>query len=312
MLGSCASRLVAFLEELWDHQKSESFLGMQLRGSLAEPALVDLVLFGASIYGGAGRVKDRSRKKGCASGRDYMVRTTIAILRCVAPLFENYIRHVHCSEHNALLPPPIIRYLSHDGSPSTKACKVDSQASWEILERARPGGLHAWVKPGVVLMCRDDLPATNGLSPMNGSHWLSQENAMYTLKNNVLMQHIQQINATADPSCHAGEETMVAVIYSWELNQGCLSLLAMPCSVHLSPEEVAMMPDIAFRAYARKLERKAAYRQLQCLLACACEYTGAQVSTFRVPEGVTLRAVREGEEHKLDVDPLTGRLTPYL
>ena len=109
---------------------------------------------------------------------------------------------------------------------------------------------------------------------------------------------LDHINVIADPATHSCKEVMVAVAYSWAQNAA-----AYPPMQYLLPgKDVTSMEqdlpdDIAILSANRKLERVAAFRQLQGLShAIHCLTSGRlNIDAFHLPHNANLSPVSEDQ-----------------
>ena len=74
------------------------------------------------------------------------------------------------------------------------------------------------VDAGVVIATRSDLDHMNGLSDRNSDRWESLVLHTYVGLQIKVFRGIRKLNVVADPSSYQGQETMVAILYTWEKN----------------------------------------------------------------------------------------------
>ena len=141
-----------------------------------------------------------------------------------------------------------------------KYTTVSPEAAWDaIMERAeqKRTDLGGFLRGGDD---REDLGCTDGRA------YFDEEKlgSMYMWRARTVLAEALHWNLVADPGTHSYKEVMPAVAYSWELDQA-----AYPSWQHILPGkwvtsgDCAMAEDIVPVADEMKLERVAAYRQLQ-------------------------------------------------
>lgn len=115
---------------------------------------------------------------------------------------------------------------------------------------------------------RSDAPSVNGAQSGSCDLWVNKYLQMYNeraaLGFSIGANHLSIV---ADASMHACKDTLAALAYSWELDLAVhLTAQIMPPGKDITHYDQSAMPShIAQLCAERKLQRVAAWRQLQCL-----------------------------------------------
>ena len=111
---------------------------------------------------------------------------------------------------------------------------------------------------------------------------------MYIDSQKKRFKNLKQISTMADPSMHASEETLLSVVYSWEIDAAAVApVKILPPTPWVDPDEIEASDRIKTLGWANKLQRKKAYRQLQGVTAAQYDITGNRLDVYKVPEGVS-------------------------
>ena len=156
------------------------------------------------------------------------------------------------------LAPPAIRM----GSASGRAYVVVSpEAAWDLMERARKARCNLQQ----AIRLKDD-EATLGCSAFCGESWMQKKDLMYQGRLSATFTQCMHWNMVADPGSHAYKEVMPIVVYGWEIDVAAFApfQFLLP-GKGITPADCEIDEDIAPYAENAKLERVAAYRQLQGL-----------------------------------------------
>jgi len=160
-----------------------------------------------------------------------------------------------------------------------------------VLERAVSSGCSA----RQVLLIGDDDPQAVACSPGQADLWANKLQQMYFASQEELFQGFNHWSIVADPATHNNREVMAAVAYSWECDRG-----TYPAFQYVTPgrhlttmdhDFTDMVTELAARG---KLERVAAFRQLQALSHLTYLLTRKTLWDFSVP-GLQLRPIVAGE-----------------
>ena len=169
---------------------------------------------------------------------------------------------------------------------------MDAETAWAILERVR--NLHG-VGVRNVLSCKNDERAYLGLASSNAVRWEKQETLMYIEEQLETHADSKQISLTADPSLHAGEDTMIGIVWNRRSKNASVGISVMPAGKFCNPDDVDMIDTVVALNDERKITRRAAYKEMQGMFHVAHLLTGRTPADFNTPVGVTLRPAREGE-----------------
>ena len=149
--------------------------------------------------------------------------------------------------------------------------------------------------------------------------WTALEIHLYIEKHAAMFKDEVKLMVAADPSSYAGEKTMVAMLWSGELQSGCyLPIQVMPASKLFGPTDIDMCERLTQLAFERKLERTAAYREWQGLSHALFQICGRSIDQFGIPECVQWKPVREGQRREWHrgvhsiVDLARGSTDPVL
>ena len=149
--------------------------------------------------------------------------------------------------------------------------------------------------------------------------WTALEIHLYMEKQAAIFKDEVKLMVAADPSGYSGQKTMVAMLWSGELQSACyLPIQVMPASKLFGPTDVDMCERLTQLAFERKLERTAAYREWQGLSHGLFQICGRSIDQFGIPECVQWKPVREGQRREWQggvhsiVDLARGRTDPVL
>jgi hypothetical protein len=124
----------------------------------------------------------------------------------------------------------------------------------------------------------------------------------------------KHMNLIADPSTHSKKETMVSVAYAWERDLGAIcDVQCMPQGKAVLESEANLPERIANLASEGRLERVAAFRQMQAVSSTIHHLTGARrlgIDFFALPGSVLVRPVGEQEKRVLKVEE--GKTKAYF
>ena len=172
---------------------------------------------------------------------------------------------------------------------------IDGETAWGVLERAR---VVSGATPAAVLAVRGDGRDLAGLSvSWNGMKWRALEVGLYIEDQRDRFSTVPKLMLAADPSTYQGQETMVGLLWSWELRHACYApVQVMPASSLVVPDELPMSGELMALLLQRKLERVKAYRELQAWSAQLSHVACRTMDDFKIPDNVLWRPV--GHEHK--------------
>jgi hypothetical protein len=107
---------------------------------------------------------------------------------------------------------------------------------------------------------------------------------------------VNHFNIVTDASTHSCRDTLVSVCYSWEQDLAVhMTAQVMPPGKDLTHYDQGAMPShIALLCAERKLQRVAAWRQLQCLSNQLNLLVSKDLDDFQLPSNVFVQAVHVG------------------
>ena len=141
---------------------------------------------------------------------------------------------------------------------------VSPEAIWDLMELAACNGTSL----RTTISVRNDDPAINGAHAGSCDLWVNKLLQMYNeraaLGFSIGANHLSVV---ADGSMHSCKDTLASLAYSWELDLAAhLTAQIMPPGKDITHYDQSAMPShIAQLCAERKLQRVAAWRQLQCL-----------------------------------------------
>ena len=122
--------------------------------------------------------------------------------------------------------------------------------------------------------------------------WVGKHLTMYYLRQESHQGKSSHWNIVADPAVHAYRDRCVAVGWSWQESSATFPVMqSLRQGEYFACLESELDLSLAQRV---KLERVAAYRQLQALSHMAMQLSGRSLWDFRAPE-ICIRAIRSGE-----------------
>ena len=141
------------------------------------------------------------------------------MIEICSPLIELFILNVYTSRHDVLAPPPTLRY-DREGTARPRAANIDPDTAFSVLDRAAKTHIH---NVRLVLKAKDDVPEYNGLAETLSSVWERAELNMYYDLNGGDFRGCKQIAIVGDTSTHGSDDTLVVILYRWDLNRGCFA-----------------------------------------------------------------------------------------
>ena len=170
--------------------------------------------------------------------------------------------------------------------------RVDNEVMWDMMQDARESGASL---SQVTVVRRND-PQAGGCQRV-AHEVLCRKNDLYRQRMRMAFLGSNHLCIVADPATHSKKETMISILWSWQAAvaaYGAIQYIPSAKTVLVSEQE---MPDhIAFLSRERRLERVAAFRQLQAL-SNVIQHTGlwSGIHDFRLRDDYDIDPVREGE-----------------
>jgi len=214
-----------------------------------------------------------------------------AFVRYLGREIDVYIQDVYLKIHRCnKAAPAVTSPRKHD---LRQYVRIPAETVWSFIHSARTSGV---CLPGLLQTRIEDVDA--GCSQHCARLWVAKHHAMYIERRALVMHGVNHLCMVADPSTHSKRETMVAVCWSWEAGGAAHGdLQIIPPGSTMLPSEQALPDDLARLAASNRLERVAAFRQLQWLsntihgLGNSC---WPDLDAFRLPEDWRVEAVMDG------------------
>jgi hypothetical protein len=285
------------MAESWNEQWAEMSEAQLLHKPCnnGNRTLQDIVLF-CSMLERWRRTRRRSQLRPAAM--TLLRRFRNILVSWVSMHFDKYVMEVYVASHNCNAPQPS---LSRRNSGKRNHTSVSPEAIWELMAKARRTGISL----RQAINSNDDNPIAGG-SDSSAPRWRNKFQTMYN-KNvalSFLPHEVNHVSMAADPSTHSSKEIMVSLVYSWENDLGaCPNIQIVPPGKDVTWRDADLPDDIAFLAAAKKLDRVAAFRQMQSISHQLLHLTGGRVclERFALPEEACLRSVANDEVRLLRV-----------
>ena len=229
-----------------------------------------------------------------------------SLLEALATLLDEYVLDIYGQAHDLARNPNVLRGKRN----KLVGGRMDPETAWSVLQRAR--NLHG-ASVGTIVAVKNDSADLHGVRSCNGLKWATKELALYVDLNKIAMSSVCKYMLAADPSTYQGQETLVGVIWAWEVNQACFGLIqVLPASSYVHPEEVDMSETLKQILVERKLERVKAYRELQGFSSMLYQSTGKSLDDFLIPAEVRWKPVSQNEVRIVDTsDPIKNKAVIY-
>ena len=255
-------------------------------------------LFRVLLTMGRTRRKDGKRK---LAAKTSMVLNALrlSMLEWVTSAGDRYFNEVYCPRHDISKPPPALRRgpAGTSGNTSRPYVRVQPESVWEMMADARRSSTS--LAQAIAIRHRD---AHAGCSQSLAEHFTDLSNGMYRARRDIATSvGLMHWNIVADPATHSKRETYVSVVWCWEMDFAVYGDAQWLHSGQVVLEEEAPLPDrLAELAAQRRLERVAAFRQLQACSNTLKSMSRGQVTldAFLLPPDCIVRAVH-GHETRL-------------
>ena len=182
------------------------------------------------------------------------------MMEWLAGAVDAYVLKVYSADNSLTghAPPALVNTAR--GPLKRKYVVVSAEAAWDVMEKAH----HARANLEQAIRLKDD-EASLGCHYSQAERWAQKKNQMYCERTSAVFTHIYHWNLVADPGTHTYKEVMPAVLYSWEIDMGCLPQFQfiLPSKGGVTDYDCQLEDDLETLAQERKLERVATYRQLQ-------------------------------------------------
>ena len=303
MFSSSHKTAAVALVKQWNLMKDDGLLASDLSLEHELIPLADVVTFAFQ----ANRHRRQRSQQGWGqhqpSGR-LLLNLQKALIQFITAGFNHYVmsdyRGMH--DHDVNKSPPSRR------TSGAAQSKMSVEAIWEVLDHAQQTGRNA----------RQALQfSSSALSSAGGNHescvdsWTRRRQLIYDERASISLCGASHFNLISDASTHSGREVLVSLLWSHENNTAvilpCQEVL--PCDL-ISPGELDLTDAVERIAKQNKLQRLAAYRQLQGIshqLSLATNGAVVSLESFRPPDNVILRRVEPGERRVCVVDGFNVR-----
>ena len=224
----------------------------------------------------------RSRKQ-CPLGRrfeDWFNVIGQRIISWLAARIPMFILEIHSASYDLSRPPPSLP----GAGLGRKYTRVEPEAAWEALHRANAAGVSAQVVARV-RQRDDDMGAHDSLAPC----WEYIHQLAYDERAKLAFTGASHVCLSIDGSTHSYHETLLGIAYTWENNQAAYTKIQ-----HMLPGrdvlkgEAALTDLVQLLAEQRRLERVAAYRQLQAIGHMTSMLCRRCLEDYDMPPGVHL------------------------
>ena len=202
----------------------------------------------------------------------------------------DYITGRYQDVHDVSKAAPARRH-SKDGSFSMPVENI-----WDVLDHSQTTGKN--VRQSLEF-CKSRLSKAGGVHENAADSWVRRRQIIYDQRLVSSLVGASHFNLVSDASKHSGMEVLVSVIFSHENQTAGLPPLQviLPCDALLAPGELDLTSLVEQLAKDNKLQRLAAYRQLQAISHQLQLSTGGRfnLTSFGVPEYLRLSPVEPGQ-----------------
>lgn len=269
-----AMRGMGFLE-------ADSFVGSQT-------SLKDIVVF-ASMFRRTRRLKKQIMAGPLAT--QLLDELSSALVSWLSMYFDKYVLDTHMPNADVNMAPPA---LHRRASTGRTYATVSSEAVWGLIEKSTATGIS--LRSAIQLKSDE---ATLGCCASQCDRWTNKMQQMYAERSSLGFLNVQHYNIVADGSTHSCQDTLVSLGYTWENDLAAyLATQRIPPGKHMTwIEQNNMPPEIASLVAKRKIERVAAFRQMQSLSHQIHIITEGrlQLDSFKLDSAVYLDEVQPGE-----------------
>ncbi len=205
------------LNTSWEHMRQR---GLLQGGMLAQSHhMTDVICFATSVQ----RFRSRTRRAPLASScQAWIGHLRRGIVQWMANAMDHYTLHEYTQHHDMNKPPPAARQVR---------VRTHVDAIWNMLQQAQQSSASL---PQVLQVRSGDADA--GGSSRQASRWENLVQAMYRRRTELVWPTINHLCMAADGSTHGYHDTLLALAYSWELDQA-----TYPALQHIVPGSVAFI-----------------------------------------------------------------------
>ena len=253
-------------------------------------SLNDIITF-ASFFRRTRRLNKQSVASPLAS--NVVDELFLALVSWLSVHFDKYILELHMPNNvNVDTAPPALHHKASENK--RQYTEVSPEAIWELMDRSSLTGMSL---RGAIKLRSDE--ATLGCSPTQCDHWTNKLQQMYSCRASLGFLNVKHFNIVADGSTHSCHDTLVSLAYTWENNLAAyLATQRIPPGKHMTwIDQSNMPPEIASLVARRKIERVAAFRQMQSISHQIHIITRGRLTldSFKLDSAVHLQEVQPGE-----------------
>ena len=150
-----------------------------------------------------------------ATNRTWLDSIRRSIVQWLACAIDHYTLHEYPKYHNVDKQPPSIRR-----GPLMKQVRMHPDAVWDMLQIS----LNTAASLSMVVQVRA-AQEDAGVDRRSAPRWETLLQGMYHHRTSLVWPTLNHICMTADSSTHCYEDTMLAMCYSWEIDQACYPTL---------------------------------------------------------------------------------------
>jgi hypothetical protein len=206
--------------------------------------------------------------------RNWLERVTQDFIIWLAGTMDYYTLVVYPANHDVDKLPPSYRMNAHGKC----RVRVNPETVWDMLEQSRRTSASLY---NVIQIRKDD--ASAGCNESRAQHWELLLQNMYQERTNVAWKHIDHLCLSVDSSGHAYNDVLVGLGYSHQLDQGVYAPLQyIVPGKNIYDFEDELTPTVGRLAAEGKLQRVAAYRQIQATSNMSFLLTGRTVDDYEV------------------------------
>ena len=285
----------SFSEVCWSNLRDQGLLVSAFGGPTL--GLADIMYFAARFA----KVWRESRRSPCQHGKATLELFRAAFLKWFAASLDQYVDHAYSDTNPDVERPPPALSLRR-GTPR-HYIRVTPEAAWDLMVKAREARSNLCQ----ALALKKDESAL-GCHESAGGLWQNKFLQMYYQRCQMIVgrsQAFHHLCIVADTGHHSYMECLVSLAYSWELRAGCYPpwMHLVPGNT-LAPGEVEMLDVVEEARRGNKLQRVAAFRQLQGISKQLHFLTNGSMSidSFDLPDSCNVRPVKANERRAAFVE----------
>ena len=252
-------------------------------------SLADVMQFASKFA----RCRRAEGRKPSESATHTLAQFANAFLKWLAARIDEYVDRAYGADNqNVHKAPPALH-----SAVQRRYVTVAPEAAWDLMGKARASRCNT--KQALALK-KDE--ADLGCHGTRADLWQNRFLQMYYKRCRMLFgsspQGINHWCFVADPGHHSYKESLVSLVFSWELNAGCYApWMHLVPGKAIAPGEVDMLDAVERAREANKLERVASFRQLQGISKQLSYITNGVLSadSFSLPSSCNVRPVGANE-----------------